>query len=374
MIPSIDFVAILLLIGVAQGLLLSLTLCTSAKGNVSAKRMLGSFVALSSYLIFNNFLVRTKYLIAVPHLAIVGGPLVFLVIVPLYFYVKMMTTERFSFSKNDIVHLIPFFAVIGLLFPFYLWSADEKIAYVYRSVIPLERKVRESAQLIQRLFYLYLSVRLILQHRKRIRDNYSSIEKINLRWLLLLLSATVIILAAGFVLGIIGISTSTSSVVPLILSVTIIGMGYYGLKQPEIFLHHEKGAEPETSSIKYETSPLSEEYTESIVRRLTEHMMSARPFTDPNLTLAALAKQLSVKPHHLSQILNEKVGKNFFEFINYYRIEEAKNRLHNISSKDFTLLSLAYEVGFNSKSVFNTAFKKNTGMTPSAYREQFLKS
>jgi AraC-like DNA-binding protein len=97
-------------------------------------------------------------------------------------------------------------------------------------------------------------------------------------------------------------------------------------------------------------------------------MEQDRPFADGNLTIQKLAEKLSVPPNHLSQTINEKLGQTFSDFINSYRVEEAKRRLLDPASKHLSILGIAEEVGFNSKSSFNAVFKKHTNMTPSEFR------
>jgi AraC-like DNA-binding protein len=98
-------------------------------------------------------------------------------------------------------------------------------------------------------------------------------------------------------------------------------------------------------------------------------MEKERPYTDGNLTLQKLAKALAMPANHLSQIINEQLNQNFFDFINYHRIEEAKRMLVDPARKHYSILAISEEVGFNSKSAFNAAFKKHTDMTPSEFRK-----
>jgi AraC-like DNA-binding protein len=98
-------------------------------------------------------------------------------------------------------------------------------------------------------------------------------------------------------------------------------------------------------------------------------MKEERPYIESNLTLQKLAKALAMPPHHLSQIINEQLNQNFFDFINYHRIEEAKRMLIDPARKHYSILAISEEVGFNSKSAFNAAFKKHTDMTPSEFRK-----
>ena len=101
-------------------------------------------------------------------------------------------------------------------------------------------------------------------------------------------------------------------------------------------------------------------------------MQSQRSYLEPELTLNDLATQIAVKPKLLSQVINELMHRNFFEFINHYRIEEAKRLLTNPKDKKITVLEVMYEVGFNSKSSFNTLFKKHTGLTPGEFKKNSL--
>jgi AraC-like DNA-binding protein len=107
-----------------------------------------------------------------------------------------------------------------------------------------------------------------------------------------------------------------------------------------------------------------------VLGQLRGHMELRRPWLEPDLTLEQLAAQLKLRPKLLSQAINEGLGQNFFEFINTYRIGEAKRLLTNPADKKITVLEVLYQVGFNSKSSFNTVFKKQTGMTPSEFKKK----
>ncbi|MDW7691758.1 helix-turn-helix domain-containing protein [Flammeovirgaceae bacterium SG7u.111] len=124
------------------------------------------------------------------------------------------------------------------------------------------------------------------------------------------------------------------------------------------------------STSKKKKALLDEETTELFTKRLLAHLVEEKPYLDPFLTLRTLAEQIDIHPNQLSWLLNENMGKNFNEFINSYRVEEFKKLSQDPKKSHITLMGLAYESGFNSKTVFNTYFKKETGLTP----KQFLKS
>jgi AraC-like DNA-binding protein len=124
------------------------------------------------------------------------------------------------------------------------------------------------------------------------------------------------------------------------------------------------------SGEKYKTSSLSTEQIKAILPKLTALLEENKRFLDPNLTLITLASELHIHPNHLSRIINEHFKMGYNDFVNRYRIEEIKRRFADPEWKDKTILEIMYETGFYSKSVFNTAFKKFTRMTPTQYRKQ----
>jgi len=155
----------------------------------------------------------------------------------------------------------------------------------------------------------------------------------------------------------------------VLVSIIIVGLGFWGLQQPIIF-----PPEKETpKNKKYEKSSLTDERADEHSEELLLIMTEEKPYFEGDLTLQKLADRLSISPHHLSQIINDKIGQNFFDFINSYRIEEAKKLLLDPRGELLTILAISEETGFNSKSSFNNAFKKYTGQTPSQFKQEMLK-
>jgi AraC-like DNA-binding protein len=105
------------------------------------------------------------------------------------------------------------------------------------------------------------------------------------------------------------------------------------------------------------------------IEQLKEYMIAKEPFLESSLTIQDLALKLNLNSRDLSVLINQSLNKHFFDFINEYRIEKAKKLLKDTSKKELTVLEILYEVGFNSKSSFNTAFKKQTGITPTQFRK-----
>ena len=121
---------------------------------------------------------------------------------------------------------------------------------------------------------------------------------------------------------------------------------------------------------RYGRSTLTDERAGEILRRLLDHLQNEKPYLDPDLSLDALARRCAIQPKHLSQIVNQQLGRNFNDWINAWRVEEAKRRLADQKSRHISIVAIGEASGFRSKSTFNSAFRKETSMTPSAYRRQ----
>jgi len=157
------------------------------------------------------------------------------------------------------------------------------------------------------------------------------------------------------------------------LTILTFLFGVFGFHQPSIF---EEVVKPNEEQIpekedqetkKYQRSGLKKKDVNRYIQQLEDHMEDAKPFLDRELSIYDLSDQLHIPRHFLSEVINEHMGKNFYNLVNDYRVEEVKKRLEDPKFKHLTILALAYDSGFNAKSSFNTIFKEKTGMTPSEY-------
>jgi AraC-like DNA-binding protein len=128
----------------------------------------------------------------------------------------------------------------------------------------------------------------------------------------------------------------------------------------------------ERTSRKYEKSSLTPEIQAATIGKLEAIMLAEKPYLDPGFSLPALSKRLGVSTHHLSQILNEELKQSFFDYLGAYRIDEARQLLADQSNGYIKIEEIGQMVGYNSKSAFNTAFRKITGSTPSEYRKKYV--
>jgi AraC-like DNA-binding protein len=160
----------------------------------------------------------------------------------------------------------------------------------------------------------------------------------------------------------------------LSLSAFVILIGYFGLKQKVIFSSEDLIVVNKEIKIqtKYSGSRLSDSEAKQYNEKLTDYMKSAKPYLNPDLSLPQLASELNITSHYLSQVINEQFNLNFFDFVNGYRVEAFKEKITETEFRNYSLLGIAFECGFNSKSAFNRIFKKYTGITPSQYKESTL--
>jgi len=160
----------------------------------------------------------------------------------------------------------------------------------------------------------------------------------------------------------------------LVLAIAVFTMGYFMILQPQIFRHPLETASPApvaaTPRLPRPIKP-SAALNASEVATLEALVIREQPYLNPGLSLADLAELAQVPAHHLSKLINEGFQKNFFDFINTYRVEAFRARIEQGDHHQHTILSQALEVGFNSKTAFNRAFKKHLGITPREYLKNF---
>jgi AraC-like DNA-binding protein len=368
---DMDLITIIILIGIGQGFFVSVLLLTLNRGNKTANRLLGILIFLFSISISGFAFIRTDSYKDFPYLIGLPSTVIFLFGPFFYFYVKELTAGQLKFKKKYILNLIPFLVLIIYKLPFFLKSPEEKLASLKSLGTFDESLVILIIQIIHLFIYLFFVKKLLNEYELKIKSAMSSLDKINLRWISVGMNAFIVIfgiMTIFIVLFISGINIYSTyiTIIPLLVSITILAISYFGLTQPiiipfEIEINKSK---------KYEKSSLTSKNSEKYLEKLLTIMESEKPFLNNDLTLQKLSEMLSVSQHHLSQIINEKLNQNFFDFVNSYRIEEAKRLLLDKRGELLTILAIAEEVGFNSKSAFNIAFKKYTSMTPTQFKKQ----
>ncbi len=366
---SLTLPAVLCVLGVAQALLLVLALLTIKRGNLTANRILAAFSFSVSVSMSATILSNLHYFQIYPHLSRINHPFDFLGGPLLYLYVRALTDRSFVFRKKTLLHFLPAALVVLYLLPFYIQSSEYK-----HSQLPTKNwYYTRSALVITQVFvYLIFTLILLVRYSSRVKTQSTSSERSILFQVRFLVASFV----GLWILGLIryGIDLRYSSpdhlsqtvwILPLAVTAIFYALAYFGLRKPEVLT----GPEQVPREKKYERSTLTPERSQKYLRRLQEAMEIEKVYTDGSLTLQKLAAKLSIPAQHLSQVVNEQLNQNILDFINTHRVEEAKRRLADPARKHISILAIAEEVGFNSKSSFNSVFKKHANITPSEFRK-----
>ncbi len=318
---------------------------------------------------------------------------------PFLFLYTIAITQSRKLTARSLLHFLPFVAVLGLLTPFFSLPLADKV-YVYQHDGAGYETLVEGVLItlsISGVVYIILSYLVLRRHSKRIEQEFSNTERINLNWLRYLIYGTAVIwivILAGlhdlyifgtvvvymFFLGFFGIRQAGVFSNKLLTAPADNGMPEPGVakfvEEPVIIEQAITSSLPEPVVIeknertKYQHSSVNETEGLKIYDRLQLLMERQQLFKSPQLTLGDLAQVLQLHPNVLSQVINTYAGKSFYDYINDLRIEEFKKIVGHPDNKQYTFLALAFECGFNSKTAFNRNFKKATGLSPTQYIHQ----
>ena len=354
---TIDAIAILTAILL---LIFSAFAFSHKKGNIVSHKILAAFLFANALYIIDFALIPIEKVtgLNLRWFSGIGSTFGFLFGPLLYLYSKSITQKDFSLKPSQLIHIV----IFVLAFLRVLLGIRIRFIYIY------------SVFHIQTVLYMIACFVVIINYRKEIKNYFSSIEKLNLTWMLYVVGAFFIMWMvdlSNFIFSDLNFLCKSGQSYLTFISLMInfvfaILIFYKAIQHPEIFTGLAEAEKPQ----KYEQSRLTDNEKKEYLQKLEYYFSSERPYLNPELTISEVAQNLSVSTKYLSQVINESLGKNFYDFINSYRIEEAKKQLNETNDSKKTVLEVLYESGFNSKSAFNTAFKRQTGYTPTQYRKQ----
>lgn len=387
-------IQIILYLGAIQGLLLSIFLF-SINANKISNRLLG-LLTIFWAIIIGSFALQSEGLyVKFPHLLRVISQLLFLIFPLLFLQVKYLVSDHKKFNLKDLLHFIPWFVMILLNSDFYLSSGEEKLLLNHNETLYYKalKIISDEVIAIQGVIYSILALKILSKYDRKIKNYQSNTDKMILKVQYIGISLSLF----AWIIGIVGIHLDFFHIeikvdlfifVYLTLVLIIYIISYAALKSPEIFKLDEshikvkfrRGQQnPErgndepidkkaTSASIKEPTPITEDpQIQDVNHKLIGYIEAEKPYLNPELGLQELADKLEVKRHTLSNAINQIHNKNFYEFINQYRVEEVKSMLTNPKNKHLKFISLAYDAGFNSKASFNRIFKQMTEMTPSQF-------
>lgn len=287
-----------------------------------------------------------------------------------YMYVRSVIRSDFRFQKKNLLHLI---GLLYLLLLRVIFSQSEQGSLVFEKVIAVQL-------IISSYCYLFLSIREISKYHKVVLETQSNFHLHNLKWLtyeLVILGFYFTSLVIEAILNFydVGIVYEIIILIAFLSLLAFINvLTYKSLRSPLVIsgVSESEKRNYESTRKRYAKSRLATYESSSHYQKLLNMLKQNKPYIKNDLNLSQLANLTDLSPTTLSQVINENARMNFNDFINYYRIEEAKSLLE--SSNDSLIKQIMYESGFNSTSTFNEVFKKHTGLSPSDYRTNFQES
>jgi AraC-like DNA-binding protein len=342
----------------------------SKKNKTKADIILGIWLVVLAVQLIIPFLYLANFNI---YYTYAGIEIVFFVFHPvfLYLYTRLMI-GKIPTLKNIIYTVIPIILseIAGL--SFFIYPSAQRLDF-FKGKILLPSVFYPF--LIFMIFYFYfyagLSYKELKVYKNSVLQVYSYRENVDLLWLrrLVLLFSLIIIIV--FPVGIVSYFYFHSIVFAdyffyLALVVFIFFLGFWGYQQGEVFSLNG-GMNIANGKTDNRASTLSKETKVQFKQKaaeLKQVMISSKPYLNPKLTIHDLAQSVQIPPHQLSKIIINEFKCNFFEFVNSYRIQEFKDKAFSKEFRNLTILAIALECGFNSKSSFNRIFKDSTGITP----------
>jgi AraC-like DNA-binding protein len=332
------------LIGITQGLIMALAILSIKRGLKRSNRIL-ALLMLTGAVAFGLIVLShaDPFFAALPFevieyaLGFAAGPL-------LWFYLKSLSNPSGRFQYRDALHFLPFSMCLGLgilcSVGFATWDLD--VVWM----------------ILHQMTYTVVALLYVLRLKSTSVGLVRNATRIGL-----LLGMFVVMHTAQLVRFFFSDMSVFDDIVPQLGALVFIIVGFIGYKYSALLTHRT----PVLSNGGARTPGPSTEVPDKILH-LIEAMEADRLYTDRDLTLSDLARHLSMSNHHLSQLLNDQLGRNFFDFVNHYRVEEAKQLLLDPAQTQLTIEGLAYEAGFKARSSFYAIFKKHVGMTPSEFK------
>lgn len=349
------------------------------QGRTITKNLLIMFLATKSVILIRWFLFKFNILDYETFFLfwLYTGTLFFWLAPSAFLYIKALCFRDWKISFKTYFHLTPLILIIiyssfTAMVCQFGWLVNDFTIWMFAANYS---KVFWTANFIQILGYIIAGIITVRKYRQRIKQTYSSIGNINMNWFTGLITILIlhwIFVVTRAVFSVFNLSNPLFLHFMDLFSITIFLvfatiLVFKGLYQSKIFSGIDE-------SMKYQESKIPDENFNGYLEKITSFMKYQKPYLEPTLSIDEFAKMIHISPWIVSRVINESLQQNFFNFVNSYRIEEVKNMLMDPENSNRTILEIMYDCGFNSKSSFNYMFKKQTGLTPSQYKDQVTRS
>ncbi len=371
--------ALLVGFGAFHGVFLSIVLF-SKRENSSSNSYFALLLIVVSYNLLEYTIGISRMYDTFPHILATSYPFLYLMGPLYFFYLLSLFDSDFRITKLHSLHFLPFIISIVLLAPLFFSSVESKMNFLQTLQgkdevveIPWGQYLFMATHLIQTFIYVFISKKFLQKKEKEIKSSLSDSSIVNMSLLQKMTSVlTMFLFLFLLVLILLPIiehyRVEMDYVLMLVMTALIHSIGYIAMKQPAFFSEAIRIIKNE----KYATYKLSDIQTENLYSKTVKAIEENQLYLNSDFKISELADLLDLPIHYVSQVINEGAKTNFFNFINSFRIEKAKQLLVKGDSSSSKILAVAFDSGFSNKSTFNRIFKNHTGYTPSQYRDKFL--
>lgn len=372
---TLDIWSVLFVAAALHGYFLGIVLL-SKKKNAFINRFYSVLLFIFSFHLTGYLLFLTGIIKIIPHYYGATAPLLYLIGPVIYFFACSLLESKPGLSPKSLLHFLPAVLIFFRYLPFYLQSAEVKLS-VINTFFEVKPPHYSFVDLLMSLAYIFhILAYLGYTHRSLKKRETGTNLPHKLRKLrfvrrgiagyagfLLLQLATFFFAFATELPG-----AQAELLLVFILAISLHAIGYFAITETGVFAMERQAFNGD----KYQTSPLTPLMLNDLGNKLIDLMQREKPFLRAGLKIADIAEKMNIPSHHVSQILNQKLKTGFYEFVNEYRINEAKCRLKDERYSHYKIQAIAEDVGFKNKASFNRIFKDCTGQTPSEYRDEHL--
>jgi len=374
---DINFLKILFYVLCFQFLFVSFFLFQSKKGKPLSNKILAVVFLMISVAVLNLYLLIFRVEISKPQLLLIDDTFMFAYGPLLYLFTQSVIYKDYILKKNQTLHFIPFLISVCLVIGIILFVKTESVFQVTNQFksqhIPFKIRIVEFIILGHIFYYLIKSKLEINKFIDKVMNIYSSFNQDNFKLLKYMLNSFIILFSLSLIHSILPfIGIKGGLLITLILMILFM---FYFVNSILLKLlnqsTNERGLLTQVNLKKkerYVGSKLSESELKVYKTKLWNHMIDNERFLDSELNINDLSSKLEISPKILSQVINEGYSCNFFDFVNKFRVEAAKSLFKSQVDNKLTIQEVMYDSGFNSKSSFNTAFKKFTKLTPTQFK------
>jgi len=371
------FLSFMYICAISIGCFVSVMLFFSANRQFKANLYLGLFVLSFSLLQIWDLLIQTRLLIYFPHMILVVNPLIFALGPFMFLYITSLIEINWQFKLKTLYHFIPAILIYLIFMPGFFMSTENKVLIISQLfqngkviIPPIIFQMATAHCLIYMIYSFFKLNRHNQIIRKKIGNNILyDINRLKTLFFFIFMLWTVFIFRVIFYAN---LFRDIGAVLTICMICLIGYFGYIRAIQKNISSESKKLMTGNPKR-KYATSPLTTETSMIAIKKLFALMEKEKLYLNNNLKLNDVANKMNLPMYFISQIINEQLGKNFYDFVNDFRVNEAKKRIADKNFDHITILAIGFDSGFNSKTAFYSAFKKVTGVTPSVFKQCLIK-